>query len=415
MILNRQNIIAVLDIGSAKIVCTVAKVLSDGNVQILGYGYCASRGIRAGVITDIELARSSIMKAKAAAEMSSGERIKRVHVSLPSSILLSQRITSSITVAGREINYKDINKMLLDALVKYDKQPLEVIHSFIFDYMLDGNRGILNPLGMYGHHLACEMHVLTIPSNLLLNIFNCISGCQLEIENYISSSYCSGLSVLTDDEMHIGVTLIEFGAGATSISCFENNQMIFTDGVALGGANITSDVAKSFGTSFINAERIKNLYGALILTSNDSREAIEVPLTDDRDSEVNIVNRSMLIDIIRAKIEEIVELLILKLEENKIPISNKIVITGGGANLSGLKELLSHLLGVKVRIGIPKLQSGFNKDADKLDFVNASGMLKHIVSELQKNTNFSEGKKTAYRSIGNMRGVMNWIKNNFLS
>lgn len=384
MRLQRNSIVTVLDIGSSKIVCLVAKIGADSSLQVIGGSERATRGVRAGVITDIYTAKDAIARTVEAAQQTSGVKIKQIYVSIPSTILLSQRISASISVLGHEINYKDLNKLLLEVLSTYQKQPLEIIHSFAYNYILDGNHGISNPLGMYGDNLACEMHVLTIPSNLLLNLTNAVTSQERTIENYISSAYANGLACLTKDEMEMGVTLIDIGAGHTSISLFEGGHMIFTDAIALGGFNITSDIAKCLCTSLLNAERLKNLQGTAINNSVDKNDVIEVPLTDFEDSEVHIVRRSLLAEIIRARIEEILSLLEAKLRESNLVSANKIVMVGSGSKLHGIQEAVSEIFGIKTRIGTPHHLKGLADGWNNSGYTTAIGMLTHIMEYAQK-------------------------------
>ncbi len=412
MLLQRNNIVAVLDIGSSKVVCLIAKLQTDGQLEVLGTGYHIAQGIWAGIITDIEAAENSIIQTVEAAELAAGERVKKIYVSISSNILLSQKITSDMNIVGREINYKDLNKLLLEMLNHYQKQPIEIIHSFVYDYMLDGNSGIVSPIGLYGNNLTCYTHVLSSPINTLLNITNCIAKCGLVVENYISSAYASGLACLSPDEMKLGVTLIEFGGGNTSISIFENGQLVFTDGIPLGGINVTNDIAKGLCTSFANAERIKNLFGGTVITTNDSSEVIEVPIGDLENNEVNMVSRALLIEIIRARIEEIIELIAVKLNGSGNQLNNKIVITGGSASIQGLKELVSHIFSTKVRLATPKSLLGIDPTINDLSFSTATGMLIHIAEQLSNNQynrkgNNSKGENSIKRQF------LNWFKNYF--
>ncbi len=384
MKLQRSNIVTVLDIGSAKTICLIAKLNLEGAPQIIGVGESATRGIKAGIVTDIRAACYSVMRAIEFAKQSYNGKIGRIYIGIPSSVLLSHRVSSRISVIGHEINYKDLNKLSLEILSNYHKQPLEVIHSFACDYVLDGNHGISNPLGMYGDNLACKMHVLAIPSNLLLNISNVVNGAGIEIENYISSSYANGLACLSKDEIEIGVTLIDMGAGHTSISLFEDGNMIFSEAIALGGMNITNDIARGLCTTILNAERIKNLYGAAVVNSIDKNDTIEVQTSDIENCEINIVERSFLVEIIQARLDEIMSLLKAKLDENDLTAINKIVIVGNGAKLPRIQEMVSEVFDLKVRIGIPKLPKGLNDDQNGLNYSTSIGMLIHVMEYMQK-------------------------------
>ncbi len=409
---QRNNIVAVLDLGSSKVVCVIARMGAQGRIEVLGVGHHASYGLKAGIITDIKATEKSIVHAVESAEKMAGESIQRVYIGMPSNNLLSHRVPSEMVVTGHEINEKILSKLLFQALDRYNDQEIEIIHTFPYDYMLDGNRGIESPLGMYGNKISCDFHIISGQASTLLNIANCVARCQLEVEGYISSAYSSGIACLTADEIDLGVTLVEFGGSCTSVSVFNRGDLIFTDGVPLGGLNVTNDIARGLCTDFTNAERIKTLNGTVILTPTDEREVIEVPLTGGEDSEMNVVSKSLLVEIIRARVEEILEIIYRKLEESGVSKlgGNKIVITGGACQLSGMKELVSHMFSKTVRVGYPIILEGLTENNSGVSFVTPIGMLIHVAQT--ENSTDPFGLK-ASSSEGVFRSLFRWLKQNF--
>jgi len=406
MIKQRNNIIATLDIGSSKILCTIAKLSTNTQLEVMGFNSHIAEGIRCGIITDLQLATESIAQAIEGAEKNSDVRISNIYVNISSNNLISHRLSAEIDVTGHEINSKDMSKLLFQVLDKYKDQQVSLIHSFIYDYMLDGNRGITNPLGMYGANLSCEVNVLVSPNNVIANLSNCLSKCQLDVNGYIASSYASGISCLSSDEMKMGVVLIEIGSGCSSISIFTNNQLIFTDGVPVGGYHITNDIAKGLCISFENAERVKNLHGTVISTSTDSKEIIEI---ESEDEENSLISKAMLVEIIKARAEEILELLEHKLVNAGFSISgNKIVLIGGSANLNGLKELVNHIFSAKVRIGYSKQLCGLESEEKNMAFTTSIGMLMHINQTIKA----TRVNKISSGPIG--KRVFQWLKDNFI-
>ncbi len=407
----KSSTIAVLDIGSSKVVCFIAKVDPFGRINIIGIGHNVAQGVKAGRITDIRAAEISIAQAAEAAEKMAGESIKTLYIGISSNNLLSQCISSELLVTGHEISDKDINRLVFQVLDKFNEQELDVIHSLAYDYMLDGNRGIDNPLGMYGNSLAADFHILSSPTNYLLNVSNCIARCQLEVENFISTSYATGLACLTQDEMDLGVTVIEFGGGCTSISIFNKGHILYSDALPIGGMHVTNDIARGFGTDFVSAERIKNLYGTVIMTSADFDENIEVPISSNKhDTEMNVVKRSELVEVIRARIEEILDITLKKLEASGMAKygGNKVVITGGASQLSGLKEMVGHVLSRNVRIGYPIELPGLAESTSGIAFSSSVGMLLHIAKSSSRGS-----KKTTANDQGIMQGMLQWFKENF--
>lgn len=405
MIKQRRNTIAILDIGSTKIFCLIAKISHLSELELLGEGRHASIGIKTGIVADLKSAMDSIIRTIEVAEKDAEVRIDKVYVSISSNNLLSHLVNIETNVIGHEINSKDINKTMFQALDRYKEQDVEVVHSFVVDYILDGNRGIISPLGMYGNVLGSSFHIISAPTNIIANLSNCLSKCQLEVESYIASSYAAGIACLTDDEMKYGVTLIDFGGGCTSMSIFTNGQLIHTDGIIMGGINITNDIARGLNISFDKAERIKNIHGTVIFTT-DSKDDIELPSDDE--GEADYISKALLVEIIRARVEEILEVLTLKLRESGYEsYTNRIVITGGGAILNGLRELIGHIFSAKVRIGypnkLPELPDTITQDTG---LSTAVGMLMHIIrSKPELSQNKHENKSS----------LLQWIKEIFLN
>jgi cell division protein FtsA len=410
MIKQRSNHIAILDIGNAKILCLVAKVGTNKEIEVVGFSQNSSDGVKAGVIVDLQVTVNCIIQAIEDAERDSGIRIKNVYTNLSSNNILSHQLSSEVDVTGHEINAKDLNKLLLQIVDRYKNQQLSLVHSFTYDYVLDGNRGITNPLGMYGSNLSCDANILLSPSNTLANLTNCLAKCQLDVSGYIASAYASGIACLSKDEMQMGVVLIELGAGCSSISLFNNGQMIFTDGIPLGGLNITSDIAKGLSIPFETAERIKILYGNAISTAVD-KGIIELQDEDggnDKDENTN-VSFVTLSEIIRARAEEILELLMHKITNIGLPVvGHKIVLTGGGSNLSGMRELVSTMFSSKVRIGNAKQIDGLTEENKDLGFSTAIGMILHVTSSVHQ-PHYNAGTED---HVG--KKVWKWVKDNLI-
>ncbi len=410
---QRNSIIAVLDIGSSKVVCFIAQFSLHNQIEVIGIGHNISQGIKAGRITDIKAAETSIAQAVEAAEKMAGETIRKVHVCISPNNLISQRVTSDLLVTGHEINDKDLNRLLFQAIDKFNDQEIEIIHSFAYDYILDGNRGIENPLGMYGNKLSADFHIITTPAPHLLNLTSCIARCQLEVESFIPSSSASGMACLTPDEMRLGATLIEFGGGCTSISVFNRGYMLYTDAVPIGSMHVTNDIARGLSTSFNNAERIKNLYGTTVMTSADYDEPIEVPGTGTRDeSEVTTIHRSLLVEIIRARIEEIIDIIHQKLLASGMQGmgGNRIVITGGGCQIAGMKEIVGHIMSRNVRVGYPLSISGLADSTSGIAFTTPVGMLLNVTQSENKQ---AAASPSPANDSSPMRGLYQWFKENF--
>lgn len=405
----KNSTVAVLDVGSSKLVCFIAKIDAFGQISVTGIGHNVAQGIKCGRITDINAAEISIAQAVEAAERMSGETVKSVYIGLNSNNLISRRMSTELMVTGHEISDKDINRMMFQVIDQFGQQELDVIHSIPYDYVLDGNRGIENPLGMYGNTLVGDFHVISAPSNYLLNISNCVARCQLEVEDFISSSYASGLACLSQDEMNLGVTLLEFGGGSTSVSVFSKDNILYTEALPIGGIHVTNDIARGLGTDFISAERAKNLYGTAIMTSADHDETLELPIsTNQHDAEMNIVKKSELVEIIRARLEETLEIVQKKLQVSGMErySGNKIVMTGGASQLSGIKEIVGHMFGKSVRIGYPIELPGIADSTSGIAFTSSIGMLCYIAKQQFRGIINNHPSESGF-----IHGIMQWVRN----
>ncbi len=401
---TKSNSLAFLDIGSDKIACMITKMSASNQIEVLGFCEVESSGVRAGNIVDLAAASRRISLVVGEAEKISGIKVKRVYVNLPSNNLISDICQGSIDVAGKEITTRELGQLLISALEKYKDQKVTVIHSFNYDYILDGKRGIITPLGMYGELLTGYIHAILIPSNILSNIHGCLIKANLEVEGYIAASYASALSCLTDDEMRLGTLFIEFGGGVTSFSVFSDGHIIFTDAIGVGGVNVTNDIAKALCMDFKTSERLKRLHGTVI---SDSKEIVEVePLTENE--EPCIVKIESLKEIIKARVEEMLELVMDKLEERDyIGMSSRLVITGGASSLCSLKELILHSYALKVRVAHQKmLKSDKFTEVYKPSSSCIVGMAVYIsnIKKVRGGTNTKE-------QDGSIQGLWNKVKN----
>jgi cell division protein FtsA len=390
MVLPKRNgLIAALDIGTSKVACMIAYLNSLGNIEVVGVDYQLSQGIKAGVITDVKLAEKSILATLNTAEKMAEENIERVIVSMSSSKISSKVATGSMIITGNQVTDKDINRVVTTAVNTILTPDQEVIHCFPLEYSIDGVSGIKDPRAMYGSELKSELHVVTLPSTAIVNLANCLARCQLDLDNFIISTYASALSCLTDEEKEQGVILFDMGASNTSFATYYDGKLIFADSVPVGGMHITSDIAYGLSINFTTAERIKTLYGNAIITLSDRTSNIDLNNLFDEGQEVEgrAVNRALLGEIISARVEEIYELTRTKLNKAGIDkyLVKRLVLTGGASQLMGLKEFTENYFEKQVRIGYPDLLEGLSAEYRNPTFSSVIGILKFIASDQAKN------------------------------
>lgn len=415
---KRNNSVTVLDIGTSKIVCIKANLLSDNTFEIVGIGYCATQGVRAGIITDLKAAAESINKAIELSE-SARSSTKSIYIGLSANTLVAQRGYVETSVIGKEISEKDLHKLILNAIEPYNKQPLQIIHTFLFDYVIDDHHNITSPIGLFGDKCGCEVNIISTLTNNLLNYRSCLEQHRkVEVKQYIADIYAACLACLNPGEMEMGTTLIDFGGGTTSIAVFENGSITYCDSVPLGGINITNDIAICLGISIEQAEKLKNLYGSTIATDNDHKEKIQIDLETSLDgateSDYQYVYRADIIAIIRSRVEEIFELLLQRMVSNRINHKNKIVLTGGSSRLPGIRELVAHIFSSNVRCGQPKFVENLDPSIN-LELTTAIGMLIHISDQSNFYVSKSDDDHIMRQSTSdNQLSLWQKIKNYFM-
>lgn len=415
--LRKNNIgqVAVLDIGTSKISCMIAHADSAGEIKIAGVGHQLSKGIRSGIITDFAEAEASIVSAVHAAEQMAGETVENVLVSLSGGNLTSRNVTVEMTMLGEEVTDRDIMDIIEQGRASIAHNESDIIHSIPVSYYLDGAKGIVDPRKMYGKKLGADLHIITGLPSVTRNLAHCVGRCHLNVEEYIASPYASALSCLEEDEKQLGVTLIDMGGGVTSFSVFAGGRNIYTDAIPIGGAHVTNDIARGLSTSLANAERLKTLHGSAIASSSDDQVMVEVPPLGEEDpDESNTMPRSMLVGVIRPRIEEIFEMIRSKIEMGGAAGSagKRVVLTGGASQLLGVREMASNILGKQVRLARPRPLPGLPEAMTGPAFATSLGMIEYIVKKPMEEQMFD-----AYRHRGGLTAgfekVVSWFKENF--
>lgn len=409
-----NNIITALDIGTTKIVCFIARYHVDDGLKVIGIGHQVSHGIKAGIITDINAAEEAIRHAVGAAEQMAGINVDKVMINLSGSLLKSVIVNTEMPVGAGEITARDIYKLAENSCEVYRNEETQVVHCIPLGYSIDNSEGIKDPRGMVANSLGASLHVITIPTTPIANLAKCLARCHLDIENYVASSYASALACIHPDNKQLGTTLIDFGGGCTSIAMFKQGKMVFSDVIALGGANITNDIALGLSIRIEAAERLKTLHGSVISTPSDGRELIDIPHIneqDPHDSEGHI-SREMLVNIIRPRVEEILEMVMNSLNQSSMDHkSGDIIITGGASQLGGLKECMTEVFGCQVKHGQLSYIEGIAESTSGPAFSSCAGMLAYAAGENEQHMeDFSLKPLSAQNMIGK---VVYWFKRNF--
>jgi cell division protein FtsA len=387
----RGSVLAVLDVGTTKIACFIARVDEGDALRIIGVGHQSSIGLRAGTIVDMQSAAGAIGQAVNAAEQMCGETIREVLVNLSAGHVESHGVTIEVTIAGHQAGDLDLRRAMGHARGVERAGETELLHAIPTGFAIDGNRGIEDPRGMFGQALGVQLHAMTANIGAAKNLTTCIADNHLAVEGFCVSPYASGLSVLVEDEMELGATIVDMGGGTTEIAVFQDGVLTHCGCVPVGGAHVTSDVARGLTTTLAHAERIKTLYGGCVAVSTDDRELIDVPQVgeygEDELAQANHLPRSFLVGIIQPRLEETFELVRQHLEASGYyhAAGRRVVLTGGASQLAGARELAQLVLDKQVRIGKPRRLSGQPEAVSGPAFATAIGLLafaQHPVEDL---------------------------------
>lgn len=416
----RNGLVAALDVGTTKVCCLIARANIDRGLylkpgmNIIGIGHHVSGGMRSGTVVALEECEAAIRSTVELAEQMAGENIRDVIVNLSGGYPRSRLIAYEISIAGHEIGDADLRR-ILDPQVLKNGMPKgrELVHTIPVGYSIDGNRGVRDPRGMFGERLGVNLHVISALSGPVRNLETSVMRCHLGVAEKVVSAYASALACLVEDETQLGVTCIDMGGGTTSMAVFFDGELVHTNSIPVGGVHVTNDIARGLSTPLAHAERMKTLYGSALASPSDDREVIKVPLVGEESAgESSQVPRSMLVGIIRPRVEETLEMVRDRLAEAGFDkVAGRIVITGGASQLPGVRELAAHILDKQVRMGRPQAIDGMAEVTAGPAFSTCAGLLHYAVS------NKAEAPSAAYcppeRASRGFGRLSHWIRENF--
>jgi cell division protein FtsA len=423
---GRSGIVTVLDIGSSKVCCMIAKLKPRGGadllkgrthqIQVIGIGHQKSLGVKSGVVIDLNKAEQAIRLAVDAAERMAGLTVDSLFVNLSSGRLRSEIFGATINLGGHEVEMSDVKRVLAEGAKQALRAQRQVVHSLPVGFSLDGEKGVRDPRGMIGEKLGVDMHVLTGDAAPLRNLELCINRSHLSVERMVATSYASGLSALVTDELEMGAACIDMGGGTSTISVFADGKFVHADAIPIGGNHVTLDLAKGLSTRIEDAERLKVMHGSALPASGDDRDMVSVqPIGDDSDVAMQ-VPRAAMTRIIRARVEETLEVLRDRLNASGYGniVGKRVVLTGGASQLGGLPEAGRRILGRNVRIGRPLGVAGLPQAAKGPAFSTAVGLL--IYPQAAGFESSQPKGAASYKATGThgaFHRVGQWIKDSF--
>ncbi|MBF96854.1 MAG: Cell division protein FtsA [Alphaproteobacteria bacterium MarineAlpha9_Bin4] len=354
---SASKYLASLDIGSSKICCIIATKDKNEIVEVVGIGYNEAKGVNNGIISDFSLATKSISNCISEAERQANIKIDKINISASSKIVTTRLFKKNVNILDERIEEENINETLNLIMKDTYFEGKQTLHAAPISYTIDGANGIKNPIGMYGSYLEIDFVISTMGVNHYRNYIECVTKCNIDIDQVIFSGLASGVAVLNENEISLGSVVLDLGATTTSLSIFSNGNLLFSEVINFGGSNITEAIARYFGISFSEAEKIKIMHASAIEHSSDNNISFEVPsINFDNNEKFVQLSKKDLHKIIKPYVENIMKwtkLVINKSGYDKT-ISNQLVLTGGGSQLDGLSILIKNYLNFNSRIGFPK-------------------------------------------------------------
>ncbi|MBP1532140.1 MAG: cell division protein FtsA, partial [Alphaproteobacteria bacterium] len=386
----------------------------DKKLKIVGHGYNASKGIKNGVITDINQATISVCNAVETAEQMANERINNVIVNISGDKTSSTLRHASIALKrNRPINEVDINKVMEKGLGKIDAGNNELVHCLLSNYKIDGGEDVKDPINIYGEELSVNILLGMYPSVLFRNLSSVVEAAHLNIESKVLTAYAAGMACLVEDEREYGATIIDIGGGTTSIATFKGGFPVAFSTIPVGGINITRDITQGLTTSFAHAEDLKTRRGCAFGVTHDEYENINVyPLGEEDDSSIRQMHRSDLINIIAPRVEEMFELVAHKLDAHGLHNrqNHRVVLTGGCSQLTGIREVANLILDKQVRLGNPRNIAGLPDKLNSPIFSTALGMLLFATNNIERKPKKIINSSGSDKS--SLAKIFNWIRQN---
>ncbi|MDE5592045.1 MAG: cell division protein FtsA [Helicobacter sp.] len=388
-----------IDIGSTKI-CAIIAACKDGKPHIIGTGFHKSQGLKKGSITNIEQASRAIKNAVNDAKRVAGTNINKAVISISGVYTKSINSSGVLNIANNEIGIKEINRIIQTALYNASiPSEYEVIHILPYNFKLDEQDFIDDPMGMTGGRLEVFIRVVTTQKSSLGNLRKAVKAAGVEIENIVLSSYASSIAVLTEDEKELGVACIDMGGSTCELMVYAGNSMRYNDFLSVGSNHITNDLAMALHTPQTIAEKIKITYGKVYKKQEDLENLIEIPIIGGEDGATQQVSLELVGDVIYARVEETLMLLLKIFEQSNLKdqVGAGIVLTGGMVHIDGLRDLASSLFGVPVRLAKPIEINGLFDNLKTPEFATAIGLILYASG---KHTNYEidSEKKIRYKN-----------------
>ncbi|MCK4535980.1 MAG: cell division protein FtsA [Desulfuromonadales bacterium] len=402
---KRENLIVGLDIGTTKI-CAIVGAMTDEGLDIVGIGTSPSRGLRKGVVINIEGTVSAIRKAIQEAELMAGCEIKTVFAGIAGGHIKGVNSQGVIAIKNREVTNEDVRRVIDAAKAIAIPMDREVIHILPQEFIIDDQDGIKEPLGMSGVRLEARVHIVTGAVASAQNIIKSCNKAGVDVGDIVLEQLGSAEAVLTADEKELGVALVDLGGGTTDIAIFVDGAIKHTAVLSLGGNHLTNDIAVGLRTPTAEAEKIKQTSGCCLVSKVGKDETIEVPSVGGRESRV--LSRQLLAEILEPRVEEIFSLVNREIVKSGYEdlIASGVVLTGGSAILPGMPELAEQVFDLPVRRGVPQGIGGLTDVVNSPIYATGVGLVKYGSRNMQTR-NFVIGQENLFERV--TRRMKEWF------
>ncbi len=405
-----KNLIVGLDIGTSKVVAIVGEITPEGEIEIIGLGSHPSRGLKKGVVVNIESTVQSIQRAIEEAELMAGCQINSVYAGIAGSHIKSINSHGIVAIKDREVSDMDLDRVIDAARAVAIPADQRILHILPQEFIIDEQEGIREPIGMSGVRLEAKVHLVTGAVGAAQNIIKCVRRCGLEVDDIILEQLASSYSVLTEDEKELGVCLVDMGGGTTDIAVFADGAIRHTAVIPIAGDQVTNDIAVALRTPTQYADEIKIKYACALRQLANADETIEVPSVGDRPPRK--LSRQTLAEVVEPRYDELLTLVQAELRKSGFEdiIAAGIVLTGGSAKMDGVVDLAEEIFHMPVRLGSPQYVSGLSDVV--ANPIHATGVGLLLFGEQHQNST-----NHFFTTDGGMKGVWermkNWFHGNF--
>jgi cell division protein FtsA len=387
-----RNLLVGLDIGTSKVVAIVAEVSPEGQIEVIGLGSSASRGLKRGVVVNIESTVQSIQRAIEEAELMAGCEINTVYTGIAGSHVKSLNSHGIVAIRDKEVSATDVERVIDAAKAVAIPADQRVLHVLPQEFIIDSQEGIPEPIGMSGVRLEARVHLVTGAVSAAQNIVKCVQRCGLSVEDIVLEQLASSYAVLTEDEKELGICIIDMGGGTTDIAVFCGGAIQHTAVIPIAGAQVTNDIAVSLRTPAQYAEEIKIKYACALSQLANPDETIEVPSVGDRPP--RRLARQTLAEVVEPRYEELFHLVRKELRRSGFEelIAAGIVLTGGSAKMEGAIELAEEVFHMPVRLGVPQYVEGLSDVVRNPIHATGVGLLLYGQEALQARAEAAQSK-----------------------